>query len=162
MKSARKVDRRGIRGMSGSGKLGYAGDVSPRQAWDELARNDKATLVDVRTGAEWSFVGVPDLAPVGKTLVLLEWQGYPAMEINRGFADALAAELGRRGVGPGDPLFFICRSGVRSAAAAAAASAAGYGQCFNVAGGFEGGLDGERHRGRIAGWKAEGLPWVQS
>ena len=38
---------------------------------------------------------------------------------------------------------------------------AGYGPSFNIADGFEGALDGGQHRG-CRGWKAEGLPWIQS
>ena len=34
--------------------------------------------------------------------------------------------------------------------------------CVNVAEGFEGDLDGERHRGNLNGWKARGLSWRQS
>jgi hypothetical protein len=30
-----------------------------------------------------------------------------------------------------------------------------------VAEGFEGPPDANRHRGKVAGWKAAGLPWVQ-
>jgi len=60
-----------------------------------------------------------------------------------------------------DDLFFICRSGSRSLAAAKAMAAAGYRACHNVAGGFEGPLDDERHRGYAEGWKAAGLPWLQ-
>lgn len=148
--------------MSGGSRLGYAGDVSPRQAWARLAELRTATLIDVRTGAEWSFVGIPDLAPLDKAALLLEWQVWPAMQVDPAFAGTLAGELERRGIGRDDPLFFLCRSGARSAAAATAMTALGYTACFNVAGGFEGGLDTERHRGRIAGWKAEGLPWIQS
>jgi rhodanese-related sulfurtransferase len=72
------------------------------------------------------------------------------------FADRLARELGALG----DDLFF-CRSGSRSLAAAKAMAAAGYRACHNVAGGFEGPLDDERHRGSADGWKAAGLPWLQ-
>jgi rhodanese-related sulfurtransferase len=60
------------------------------------------------------------------------------------------------------PIAFICRSGARSQAAAIAMTAKGFTKCFNVAGGFEGDVDAERHRGGTNGWKAEGLPWVQS
>jgi len=31
-----------------------------------------------------------------------------------------------------------------------------------VAGGFEGDLDGDGHRGSQNGWKASGLPWRQT
>jgi hypothetical protein len=41
-------------------------------------------------------------------------------------------------------------------------TAAGYANCFNVAAGFEGRRDEEGHRGKVEGWKAAHLPWVQS
>jgi rhodanese-related sulfurtransferase len=50
---------------------------------------------------------------------------------------------------------------VRSLAAAKAAEDAGYRHCYNVADGFEGPLDPDNHRGGLAGWKVEGLPWRQ-
>ena len=46
-------------------------------------------------------------------------------------------------------------------AAAKAMAVARYRACHNVAGGFEGPLDEDRHRGSIGGWKAAGLPWLQ-
>jgi len=39
---------------------------------------------------------------------------------------------------------------------------AGYARAYNIAGGFEGDLDRERHRGSKNGWKAAGLPWKQT
>ena len=48
----------------------YAGDLTPQQAWDLLADNPDAVLVDVRTEAEWRYVGVPDLTSVGRQPVL--------------------------------------------------------------------------------------------
>ena len=45
---------------------GYAGDVAPKTAWKILTERPEAVLIDVRTRAEWNFVGVPDLAGVGK------------------------------------------------------------------------------------------------
>jgi len=47
-------------------------------------------------------------------------------------------------------------------AAAEAARAAGFPRVFNVADGFEGPPDAQGHRGGVAGWKAEGLPWRQN
>ena len=46
--------------------MSYAGDVSPKEAWDALSGDKKAVLVDVRTIPEWAYVGVPDLRSVGK------------------------------------------------------------------------------------------------
>lgn len=135
----------------------YAGDVSATEAWQMLAENEAAILVDVRTMPEWQFVGVPNLSSLGKRVLLLSWQEYPTMARNGAFA----TELREAGAPAEGPVLFICRSGARSRAAAIAATEAGIRRCFNVAGGFEGDLDGDRHRGRANGWKVAGLPWVQ-
>ena len=148
--------------MSNVQTNGYAGDVAPRDAWALLSGDPKAILVDVRTRAEWSFVGLPSLADLGKTPITLEWQVYPAMAENPDFVDVLTGALEKAGLGRDTPLYFLCRSGVRSHHAAVAMAAAGWSRCLNIGGGFEGPLDGEGHRGRVAGWKAEGLPWIQS
>lgn len=136
----------------------YAGDVSSTEAWNNLSSDPVAQLIDVRTQPEWSFVGVPDLGKLGKRPLFVSWQIYPEMSINPRFAEELRAQ----GAAPGQSLYFICRSGARSRAAAKAMTAAGFSPCFNVAGGFEGDLDAEKHRGRLGGWKAAGLAWTQS
>jgi rhodanese-related sulfurtransferase len=137
----------------------YAGDISPTGAWDILQKDPNARLVDVRTTAEWNYVGVPDLSSVGRDPVLVEWQSYPTMRVNPSFV----ADAERAASVPKDaPLFFLCRSGVRSRAAAIAMTAAGYSRAYNVAGGFEGDPDAQRHRGKQNGWKASGLPWKQT
>ena len=138
--------------------MSYAGDMSPKEAWELLVKEPGAQLVDVRTQPEWSFVGVPDLASVGRKTVLLSWQVYPQMAVDPDFAIKLKAKLPRDVAAP---LLFLCRSGARSRAAAQAMTATGYSRCYNVAGGFEGDKDSASHRGRIGGWKAENLPWVQ-
>lgn len=148
--------------MSQSPAGSFAGDVSAAEAWDGLASEPQSLLIDVRTKPEWNYVGIVDLSAIGKETLLVEWQSFPAMTVNTDFADVLSAELGRRGIGRETALYFLCRSGVRSLAAARAMAAAGFDRCFNIAGGFEGPLDGARHRGAVDGWKAAGLPWVQS
>ena len=147
--------------MSESRSGDYAGDVDAAQAWEGLKAPD-AHLVDVRTRAEWTFVGVPDLSPLGKEALFIEWQSYPSMAVAGDFVERLAAHLAAEGVPRDAPLYFICRSGGRSQAAAMAMAQAGFGRCYNVAGGFEGRLDPARHRGGVEGWKAAGLPWIQS
>ena len=136
---------------------GYAGDVSSKEAWEALSRDPEAVLVDVRTDAEWAFVGLPDLSKLEKSPLLLPWQSFPTMRVNSNFTEEVVA----KGVRPEQTVFFICRSGQRSRHAAMALCAAGYGQCFNVSDGFEGGHDSERHRGSTEGWKVAGLPWTQ-
>jgi len=137
---------------------GYAGNVMPATAWKILTENKDAVLIDVRTRAEWSFVGLPELAPIGKQPTLLEWQVFPSMQPNEEFVSALESAVTDKST----PLLFLCRSGARSAAAAKAMTAAGYSTCLNVAEGFEGPLDAQGKRGSAAGWKASGLPWRQS
>jgi rhodanese-related sulfurtransferase len=131
------------------------------EAWRILSTDGKARLVDVRTTAEWSYVGVPDLGN-GAAPLFVEWQTWPDMAIAGDFVSRLTASLMEAGLDAEDVVIFLCRSGVRSAAAARAMSAAGWRRAYNLAGGFEGPLDGERHRGAVGGWKAKGLPWIQS
>lgn len=135
----------------------YAGDISPKQAWELLAKNPKATLVDVRTDAEFAYVGNPDLSSLGKQVLRVYWKVFPAMEANPNFV----ADVANSGVDRNAPLLFLCRSGVRSRDAAIAMTATGFKECYNVAGGFEGDKDAAGHRGTVNGWKVARLPWVQ-
>jgi rhodanese-related sulfurtransferase len=137
---------------------GYAGDVSPSEAWDILTSESDATLVDVRTKAEWTFVGIPDLSSLGKQVATVEWQQFPAMDVNPQFTDAVSDVCESKEA----PILFLCRSGQRSRSAAIAMTALGYSRCYNVSEGFEGDKDGERHRGKVGGWKVAGLPWAQN
>jgi rhodanese-related sulfurtransferase len=140
----------------------YAGDLSTAEAWSLLEQEPKAQLIDVRTAAEWSFVGVPDLSSAGRDAFLVEWQSFPDMSVNPQFVDMVANAVRKAGAAEDTPLLFLCRSGARSRAAAIAMTRAGFGKSYNIAGGFEGDLDEQRHRGRRNGWKAQGLPWRQS
>ncbi len=137
-------------------------EVDVATAWEGLQANPRAQLVDVRTRAEWTYVGIPDLGPLGKRTVLGEWQAFPDQSVDARFAERLANELQALGVQVEDDLFFICRSGSRSLAAAKAMASAGYRACHNVTEGFEGPLDDTRHRGTRLGWKVIGLHWQQS
>lgn len=136
---------------------GYAGDKSVTETYADLKANADAVLIDVRTVAEWQFVGVPDLSDTGRDPLFINWQVYPQMEI---FAD-FAGEAARQGIKAGQPIYLLCRSGVRSRSAAIALTEAGYGPCYNIADGFEGNKDSGGHRGKVGGWKANGLPWQQ-
>jgi rhodanese-related sulfurtransferase len=143
-----------------SGAAAYAGDLSPKEAWERLAQEPTSQLIDVRSEAEWNFVGVPNFGAPGRQAILCEWSRFPAAP-NPNFVRDVEAALKGTNYQKGAPLFFLCRSGARSRAAAIAMTVAGYGPCFNIKDGFEGALDSERHRGKCAGWKADGLPWIQ-
>ena len=139
----------------------YAGDISVEATWKALQTDKEALMVDVRTEAEWTFVGVPDLTGANKELICVEWQFWPGGQQNDAFVPVLKGILDENGAARENPLYFLCRSGVRSKAAAIAMTQEGYQHCFNVSGGFEGGHDEHAHRGRLDGWKAGGLPWKQ-
>ncbi|QHQ36637.1 rhodanese-like domain-containing protein [Algicella marina] len=139
-------------------------EMSPETAYAALTDDSNAILVDVRTRPEWTFVGVPDLSSISRQAHLVEWRAFPDMMVNEAFTEQVVAAAG--GTLP-EQIFFICRSGARSmeAARAVAGFAAAQGlhsMCVNVAEGFEGDLNHDRHRGGLNGWKARGLPWLQS
>ncbi len=131
--------------------LPYEGALTPQEAAEFLQIDSTARLVDVRTSAELDWVGrVPGAIEV-------EWQRYPGGVPNASFI----ADL-ERVAGDIRPLLFLCRSGARSGAAAKAATEAGVTPCFNILEGFEGDKNAEGHRGRLNGWRFNGLPWIQS
>jgi len=137
--------------------LVYAGDLSPEESWELLSRDSSAEMIDVRTDAEFSYVGLPDLRSIGKKLHLICWKVFPSMNVNAGFE----ADVEALGLSQDQPLLFLCRSGVRSRSAAHAMTARGFTRCYNVTEGFEGDKDGAGHRGTINGWKVRNLPWAQ-
>jgi len=131
--------------------LPYEGALLPTEALTFLQEDSGARLVDVRSKAEWSWVGrIPGA-------VEIEWLVFPSMQANPDFLEHLSLKVLKE-----SPVMFICRSGVRSNQAAIAALESGYVNCFNVLEGFEGDKDSNGHRGVRGGWKAAGLPWVQS
>lgn len=135
----------------------YAGDLTPAQAWERLQSDPAVKLVDVRTQAEWTYVGLPDLSSLGRQPILVQWQTFPSQTRNEAFAEQLKGQ----GIKPTDTVLFLCRSGHRSVGAAELVTQLGYTNAYNILGGFEGPLDGNRQRGKTDGWKAAGLPWVQ-
>ena len=127
---------------------GYAGDISPQQAFEWLQAGD-AVLVDVRTDAEREWVGhVPGS-------IALAWKLWPGMALNPLFEKGLQAA-----VPAGKKALMLCRSGVRSIAAAQCANGLGI-AAYNILEGFEGDPDLEGHRGNNGGWRHRGLPWRQ-
>jgi rhodanese-related sulfurtransferase len=138
----------------------YAGNKTPQQTWDILAGNPKAQMIDVRTDAEFSYVGGPDLSDLGREALQVYWKIFPAMNTNPDFVAQATRALGPD-TGKDTPLLFLCRSGVRSRHAAQAMTAAGWSACYNITSGFEGDKNDAAHRATVNGWKIDGLPWKQ-
>ena len=131
--------------------LPYSGAVTPTEAATLLDALPGAKLVDVRTRAEWDYVGrVPGS-------ILVEWNTYPEGTRNAAFLEQLRDAAANVDA----PVLFLCRSGQRSDHAARAARAAGYSRAFNVLEGFEGDKDASGQRGHVNGWRNARLPWVQ-
>lgn len=130
--------------------LPYEGCFTPAEAWEVLQLAPGAKMVDVRSRAEWDWVGrVPGS-------VEIEWASWPGMVPNPQFLAQL-----KREVSPESLVMFLCRSGVRSKGAAKLATEAGYPDCYDILEGFEGDKDANSQRNRIGGWRHAGLPWIQ-
>lgn len=137
-------------------------EMTATEAYELMTKDASAQLVDVRTHAEWTYVGVPDVSTIGRQTFFCEWQTYPSGQASPTFLADLDHALASASVAPNATLLFICRSGVRSRAAANAALATGRARCVNISDGFEGPLGADGRRGVISGWRASGLPWRQS
>ena len=121
-------------------------EVPAKATWERLGADAKAVLIDVRTRAEWAFVGLPDLSAVGRKPLLVEWLTFPDNRANPDFVGQLSEALASAGADKDTELYFLCRSGGRSLQAAKAMAMVGFRRCHNVTEGFEGPLDPERHR----------------
>ena len=142
------------------------GNLTPLEAFQRVLDDPKGTvLVDVRTRAEYVFVGHPAMA---HNIPIEFWVAQPGekkmgMLLNQNFGRELSARFDKEKV----TLIFICRSGNRSITAVQSALKAGFraDRMFNVLGGFEGDkvksklslFYGQR---RLGGWRNEGLPWT--
>jgi len=132
-------------------RLPYSGALLPQEAFQLWKSVPGAQLIDVRTRAEWDWVGrIPGA-------VEIELLSYPGNRPNADFVQQLKQQVNS----PEAPLLFICRSGGRSHNAAMLAMQAGYADCYNVLEGFEGDRDPQGHRNVVGGWRAAGLPWTQ-
>ena len=130
--------------------LPYRGAVTPAEAHELAENHPNTTLVDVRTRAEWDYVGrIPGA-------IEIEILSYPGNRPNQAFVAELEQKVNKDAT-----VLFICRSGGRSHNAAAIATQAGYANSYNVLEGFEGDRDRNGHRNTVGGWRAAGLPWVQ-
>ena len=139
----------------------YAGDVDPKTAWSILENYNQSLLVDVRTKAELSYVGYPDLSSLKKSYINVEQQFFPDGNLNENFVKELEGIIKEHYSTKDCYITFLCRSGARSARAAAMMAEQGWINCYNIAYGFEGDPDEFHHRAKVNGWKYEGLPWIQ-
>jgi len=126
--------------------------LTPIEAWQFLQQHPDALFVDVRMEIEYLYVGHPP------GVVHIAWYEYPEMQAHaQNFVDQVRREGGK----PNRPVVLLCRSGKRTVDAGLALEAAGFEAVVNVLHGFEGELDEHFQRGRLNGWRHDGLPWEQ-
>ena len=137
--------------------MGYKRNLLPKMAIERLQINPQALFVDVRSKAEYKYVGFPENS------ILIPWIDDPDWEPNpEVFSDAVMQELDGRENLSDTEIILICRSGFRSNEALKCLENKGFTQVSHVASGFEGDLDENDHRGNLNGWRHDGMPWSQS
>ena len=137
--------------------MSYKRNLLPKIAIERLQNNPQALFVDVRSKAEYKYVGFPENS------ILIPWIDDPDWEPNpEVFSDLVMQELGGRENLLNTEIILICRSGFRSNEALKCLENKGFTQVSHVASGFEGELDENDHRGNLNGWRHDGMPWSQS
>ena len=127
--------------------------LTPTETWEFLQRTPEALFIDVRMEIEYLYVGHPP------GVVHVAWYEYPEMQAH---PEAFVQQVQREAGGHTErPVVLICRSGKRTVEAGQALEAAGFTEVINVLHGFEGELDEHFQRGRLNGWRSDGLPWEQ-
>jgi rhodanese-related sulfurtransferase len=139
-------------------------NVVPSHAYYLAASNPNVYILDVRTAAEWEWVGHPGQNKLGEGSELagkvvhipyqIDHQGTRI--VNPSFLTDV------REIFDGNPevvLILMCRSGQRSLAGANLLEEAGF-QAMNMLTGFEGGTDSLGYRNTGKGWKNELLPYT--
>ena len=137
--------------------MSYKRNLLPKMAIERLQNNPQALFVDVRSKAEFKYLGYPENS------ILIPWIDDPDWAPNpEEFSDAVMQELDGRENLSDTEIILICRSGFRSNEALKYLENKGFTQVSHVASGFEGDLDENDHRGNLNGWRHDGMPWSQS
>ena len=137
--------------------MSYKRNLLPKMAVERLQSNSQALFVDVRSKAEYKYVGFPENSILIPWIDDPDWEPSPEM-----FSDLVIQELDGRENLLNTEIILICRSGFRSNEALKCLENKGFTQVSHVASGFEGDLDENDHRGNLNGWRHDGMPWSQS
>lgn len=125
---------------------------------------DGVKILDIRTLAEYVFVGHPPMAYcVPAFFQTTRWDPERemfAMEPNPDFVSQV-----KKWAQPGDTLLVTCRSGERGAMAVNLLAEAGFTSVYNIVDGMEGGIvndpESVYHGRRMKnGWQNSNLPWT--
>lgn len=131
-------------------------EKDPKDCYDVLCQNSGALLIDCRTKQEWDLTGVADLSACQKKPLFVEWTDAQNQS-NQAFLAQVQSYAS-----PETMIIVMCRIGGRSADACQFLAEHGYENLINMTEGFEGRADENGHRNSYEGWRAHGLPWIQS
>lgn len=140
--------------------------LTAEEAGEFLASREDALLIDIRTRAEVTFVGIAEEADKNIPYMVMDefWdfdedKGAYKMVVNSGFAGDVAELVSERGFSKDSAIILMCRSGSRSARAADLLEQLGYNNVYSVVDGFEGDKDSRGVR-NVNGWKNAKLDWT--
>jgi len=139
--------------------------VTAKEAYDMWrADPEEVKILDIRTLAEYIFVGHPPMAySIPAFFQTHRWDDQRnmfAMQPNPGFVAQV-----KKWAEAGDTILVTCRSGERAAMAIDVLADAGFTNVYNITDGMEGGVvkdpdsvfNGRRMKN---GWQNSGLPWT--
>lgn len=138
--------------------------LTPADAHAALQADPGIVFLDVRDPIEVAFVGHAEgtdaIVPVAVATHRFDpKRGSYAMQMNKAFVAQVEKAVARDGKDKDDPVFVMCRSGGRSAAAAGVLAKAGFTNVWSLVEGFEGDTDKATGERTVNGWKNADLPW---
>ncbi len=141
--------------------------LSAKEVPEFLEKNKgKTVFIDVRTPAEFEFVGHAEGLDKNIPIAYRDYTRYDEKKhrygtfINQKFLDEVEAEVKKKGLTKEDAkIILMCRSGDRSAASTNLLAKNGYKNVYTVIDGFEGNKDKNGKR-TVDGWKNAGNPWT--
>jgi rhodanese-related sulfurtransferase len=144
--------------------------IDAKGTYAMMQKDPKVILVDVRTPAEWQFVGYSPMAQIMVSSIEFDFSKVDAKKpryasgMNPDFLQEFEAAADKLGADQDTTYVLMCRSGATRAQPAAKMLAQyGYNNVYIMTDGFEGSTtkEGPQKGYRLTnGWKVEGLPWT--
>lgn len=135
----------------------------------EMLKSSEVRLIDIRSRAEVSFLGLPERANKHIPYMVMpmmpefdEAKGTYKLEINPDFPSDFQNYAETSGITADTPIILMCRSGSRSARASDLLFKLGYRNVYSLVDGYEGDKAKEGpHKGHRVknGWRNAGLAW---
>eukprot|EP01080_Neovahlkampfia_damariscottae_P011299 gene11299-4110_t len=138
-------------------------DITPQDTLKILMADKNSFLIDIRTDAEWMWVGKPEIptTPWKSEPIFVQFLYHPNRNLNPNFFEEVLSKLKKSPrFKPDSKLFFLCCCASRSVKASKMFKEKGY-NAYNILYGFDGPANQDRQRGKVDGWRFRNLPWYQ-